>query len=216
MAENRGQGQRPGTTTKNKRQHQEEVERPTGKGTFHSSKTPARYIEDLRWTPTSSPTTHSMEEQVFAILDTEGLATVGGGLDSGGGQEQGTTLQETVSEILGASQHSKDTMGQILDNAQENRWLQEGECQGIRVDLQAINNTLISTAGVLADLANIMREAVPHQRAPVTSQSSEQPSTSAAASGQEALSQDQQATSNPPPAEGEPPRKLSLRSRQKP
>ncbi|KAJ1171250.1 hypothetical protein NDU88_003120 [Pleurodeles waltl] len=101
-------------------------------------------------------------------------------------------------------------MSQILDNVQENRWLQEGQYQGIREDLQAINNTLISIAGVLADMANIMREAGSHQRAPgtsqseiATSQSSEQPSTSAAASGQEAPSQDQQPTSTLPPAEGE-------------
>ncbi|KAJ1149248.1 hypothetical protein NDU88_002063 [Pleurodeles waltl] len=35
-------------------------------------------------------------------------------------------LQEALSEILGAYQHSQDTMGQILDNVQENRQLQEG------------------------------------------------------------------------------------------
>ncbi|KAJ1182024.1 hypothetical protein NDU88_007221 [Pleurodeles waltl] len=96
------------------------------------------------------------------------------------------TLQEALSEILGADQHSQDMLGQILDNVQENRRLQEGQYQGIRKDLQAINNTLISIAGVLADMANMMREAVSHQRAPATSQTSEQPSISAATSGQEA------------------------------
>ncbi|KAJ1177227.1 hypothetical protein NDU88_002488 [Pleurodeles waltl] len=126
------------------------------------------------------------------------------------------TLQEALAEILGAYQHSQDTMGQILDNVQENRRLQEGQYQGIREDLQAINNTLISIAGVLADMANIMREAVSHQRAPATSQTSEQPSTSAATSGQEAPPQDSQATSTPTPAEGEPPHKRSLQFRQKP
>ncbi|KAJ1084162.1 hypothetical protein NDU88_004315 [Pleurodeles waltl] len=100
------------------------------------------------------------------------------------------TLQEAVSVILGAYLHSQDMMGQILDNVQENRRLQEGQYQGIREDLQAINNTLISIAGVLADMANIMREAVSHQRAPATSQSSVQPSTSAAACSQEVLTQD--------------------------
>ncbi|KAJ1152243.1 hypothetical protein NDU88_005020 [Pleurodeles waltl] len=101
----------------------------------------------------------------------------------------------------------KDTMGQILDNVQENRRLQEGQYKGIREDLQAINNTLISIAGVLADMGNIMREAISHQLAP---------STSAAAIGQEAPPEDSQSTSTPPPAEGEPPHKSSLRSRQKP
>ncbi|KAJ1201557.1 hypothetical protein NDU88_005365 [Pleurodeles waltl] len=56
--------------------------------------------------------------------------------------------------LLGAYQHSQDAMGQILDNVQENRWLQERQYQGIREDLQAINNTLISIAVVLADMAN--------------------------------------------------------------
>ncbi|KAJ1197622.1 hypothetical protein NDU88_001478 [Pleurodeles waltl] len=107
-------------------------------------------------------------------------------------------------------------MGRILDNVQENRRLQEGQYQGIREDLQAINSTLISIAGLVADMANSMREAVSQQQAPAISQSSEQPSISAAASGQEAPPQDQQATSTPPPTEGEPPRKRSLQTRQKP
>ncbi|KAJ1137627.1 hypothetical protein NDU88_004025 [Pleurodeles waltl] len=37
------------------------------------------------------------------------------------------TLQEALTEILGAYQHSHDTLGQIPDNVQENRWLQEGQ-----------------------------------------------------------------------------------------
>ncbi|KAJ1106789.1 hypothetical protein NDU88_004187 [Pleurodeles waltl] len=96
------------------------------------------------------------------------------------------TLQEALTEILGAYQHSQDTLGQILDNVQENTRLQEGQYQGIREDLMAINTTLVSIGGVLADMANLMREAVSHQWAPATSQTTEQPSTSAAASGQEA------------------------------
>ncbi|KAJ1149680.1 hypothetical protein NDU88_002485 [Pleurodeles waltl] len=114
------------------------------------------------------------------------------------------TLQEALSEILGAYQHSQDMMGQILDNVQENRHLQEGQYQGIREDLQSINNTLISIAGVLADMANILKEATAHQWAPTTSQSIEQPSTSAATTGQETPPQNPQATSTPSPAEGEP------------
>ncbi|KAJ1109921.1 hypothetical protein NDU88_007278 [Pleurodeles waltl] len=107
-------------------------------------------------------------------------------------------------------------MGQILAKLQETLRLQEGQYLGIREDLRGIHTTLVTIAGVLADMANTMREAVAHQRAPDTSHTEEQPSTSADASGQEALPQEQQATSTLPPAEGEPPRKRSLRSRQKP
>ncbi|KAJ1189062.1 hypothetical protein NDU88_005813 [Pleurodeles waltl] len=89
----------------------------------------------------------------------------------------------------------------ILVNVQKKRLLQEAQYQGIREDLQALNNTLISIAGVLTDS---------HHRAPATRQTSEQPSTSAAASGQEAPPQDEQATSTPLPAEREPTRKRSL------
>ncbi|KAJ1153183.1 hypothetical protein NDU88_005945 [Pleurodeles waltl] len=85
---------------------------------------------------------------------------------------------------------------------------------GVREDLRDIHTTLVTIAGVLADMASTMREAVGHQWAPDTSHTDEQPSTSA--SGQEAPPQEQQATSIPPPAEGEPPSKRSLRSRQKP
>ncbi|KAJ1152878.1 hypothetical protein NDU88_005652 [Pleurodeles waltl] len=70
--------------------------------------------------------------------------------------EDGTrepTLQEAFSKILGAYQHSQDTMGQILDNVQANKRLQEGQYPGIREDLQAINNTLIAIAVVLADMS---------------------------------------------------------------
>ncbi|KAJ1139139.1 hypothetical protein NDU88_005516 [Pleurodeles waltl] len=62
------------------------------------------------------------------------------------------TLQEALSEILGAYQHSQSRMGYILDTMQENRQLQERQFQGIREDLQAINNILISIARVLADM----------------------------------------------------------------
>ncbi|KAJ1192237.1 hypothetical protein NDU88_001549 [Pleurodeles waltl] len=107
-------------------------------------------------------------------------------------------------------------MGQSRNNMQENQWLQEVHHQEIRKDLQALSTTMVSIEGVLADMANIMREYIAHQRAPSTSQSTEQPTTSAAASGQEALPQDPQATSTPPPAESEPLRKQSLRPRQMP
>ncbi|KAJ1150395.1 hypothetical protein NDU88_003188 [Pleurodeles waltl] len=108
--------------------------------------------------------------------------------------------------ILGAYYHSQETMGQILDKLQETQRLQEGKYLGIREDLKDINSTLVTIAGVLADMANTMREAVAHQRAPDTSQTDEQLSTFAAASGQGAPPQEQRATSTPPPAEGEPPR----------
>ncbi|KAJ1173858.1 hypothetical protein NDU88_005683 [Pleurodeles waltl] len=107
-------------------------------------------------------------------------------------------------------------MGQILSKLQETQRPQEGQYLGIREDLRDIHTTLVTIAGVLADMANTMRETVAHQRAPDTSHTDEQPSTSANASGQEAPPQEQQATSIPPPAEGEPPHKRSLRSTHKP
>ncbi|KAJ1089794.1 hypothetical protein NDU88_002938 [Pleurodeles waltl] len=107
-------------------------------------------------------------------------------------------------------------MGQILAKLQETQRLQEGQYLGIREDLRDIHTTLVTIAAVLADMANTMREAVPHQQAPDTSHNDEQPSTSTNTSGQDAPPQEQQATSTPLPAEGEPPCKRSLRSRQKP
>ncbi|KAJ1156885.1 hypothetical protein NDU88_009602 [Pleurodeles waltl] len=106
-------------------------------------------------------------------------------------------------------------MGTVLAKFQETQQLQEEHYLGIREDLKSINTTLVTIAGVLADLVNTMRDTVAHQRAPDTSLDDEQPSPSAGTSGQEAPPQDQQATSTPPPAEGEPPRKRSLRSRNK-
>ncbi|KAJ1199303.1 hypothetical protein NDU88_003140 [Pleurodeles waltl] len=106
-------------------------------------------------------------------------------------------------------------MGLILAKLQETQRLQDGQYLGIREDLRDLHTTLVTIAGVLADMANTMREAVAHQQAPDTSHTEEQPSTSADASGQEAPPLEQQATSTPPPAEGEPPCTRSLRSRQK-
>ncbi|KAJ1188487.1 hypothetical protein NDU88_005248 [Pleurodeles waltl] len=120
------------------------------------------------------------------------------------------TLQEALSNILGAYHHSQETMGQILAKLQETQRLQEGQYLGIRDDLTKIYTILVSIAGVLADMGKTMREVVAQQRAPDTSQTEEQPSTSASASGQEAPPLDQQDTSAPPSAEGEPPREWSL------
>ncbi|XP_069068437.1 uncharacterized protein [Pleurodeles waltl] len=120
-----------------------------------------------------------------------------------GGQAQVTDSPRGSHSDLGAYQHSQETLGQILGKMQENMRLQEGQYPGIREDLKSINTTLVSIAGVLADMANSIREAVAQQRAPDTSQTTEQPSTSAC--GQEAPPQDQQATSTPPSAEGDTP-----------
>ncbi|KAJ1150627.1 hypothetical protein NDU88_003417 [Pleurodeles waltl] len=99
---------------------------------------------------------------------------------------------------------------------QENQRLQKGQYLENREDMKDINTTLVTIAGVLADMANTMREAVEHHWTPTTKQSNEQPSTSAAASGQEIPPQDQQASNISPPAEGQLPHKRSLQSRQKP
>ncbi|KAJ1092603.1 hypothetical protein NDU88_005713 [Pleurodeles waltl] len=125
------------------------------------------------------------------------------------------TLHEALSKIMGAYHHFQETMGTVLAKFQETPRLQEEHYLGIREDLKSINNTLVTIAGVLADLVNTMRDTVSHKRASDTSLDDEQPSTSAGASGQEAPPQDQQATSTQPPAEEEPPRKRSLRFRNK-
>ncbi|KAJ1150848.1 hypothetical protein NDU88_003636 [Pleurodeles waltl] len=124
-------------------------------------------------------------------------------------------LHEAFSNIMGAYHHSQETIGTVLAKFQETQRLQEEHYLGIREDLKSINTTLVTIAGVLADLVNTLRDTVAQQGAPDTSLDDEQPSTSAGASGQEAPPQEQQATSTPPPAEGEPPRKRSLRSRNK-
>ncbi|KAJ1157074.1 hypothetical protein NDU88_009789 [Pleurodeles waltl] len=125
------------------------------------------------------------------------------------------TLHEALSNIMGAYHRSQETMGTVLAKFQETQQLQEEHYLGIREDLKSINTTLVTIAGVLADLVNTRRDTVAHQRAPDTSLDDEQPSTSAGASGQEAPPQEHQATSTPPPTEGEPARKRSLRSRNK-
>ncbi|KAJ1189795.1 hypothetical protein NDU88_006537 [Pleurodeles waltl] len=116
---------------------------------------------------------------------------------------------------MGAYHHSQETMGTVLAKFQETQQLQEEQYLGIREDLKYINTTVVTIAGVLADMANTMRETMTYQRSPDTSLNDEQPSTSAGASGQEVRPPDQQATSTPPPAEGEPPHKQSLQSRHK-
>ncbi|KAJ1140033.1 hypothetical protein NDU88_006394 [Pleurodeles waltl] len=111
---------------------------------------------------------------------------------------------------MGAYHHSQETMGTVLAKFQETQQLQEEQYLGIREDVKSINTTLVTIAGVLADMANTMRETVAYYRANDTSPNDEQPSTSADTNGKEVLPQVQQATSTPPPAEGEPPRKRSL------
>ncbi|KAJ1150665.1 hypothetical protein NDU88_003455 [Pleurodeles waltl] len=97
--------------------------------------------------------------------------TLGGLLCVGEDRPMELSLKEALTEILEAYQHSQNTMGQILDNVQENRRLQEGSYQGIQEDLQAINTTLISIAGVLAEMANIMSHCPCFNRPPPSSTS---------------------------------------------
>ncbi|KAJ1218553.1 hypothetical protein NDU88_006131 [Pleurodeles waltl] len=122
------------------------------------------------------------------------------------------TLHEVLSNIMEGYHHSQETMATVLAKFQETQRLQEEHYLGIRGDLKSINSTLVTIAGVLADLVNTRRDRVALQGDPDTSLDDEQPSTSASASGQEAPPQEQQDTSTPPPAEGEPPCKRSLRS----
>ncbi|KAJ1116461.1 hypothetical protein NDU88_004672 [Pleurodeles waltl] len=116
---------------------------------------------------------------------------------------------------MGVYHHSQETKGTVLAKFQETQRLQEEHYLGIREDLKSIKTTLLTIAGVLADLLNTKRDTVAHQRAPDTSLDNEQPYPSAGTSGQEAPPQEQQDTSTPPPADGIPPHKQSLRSRNK-
>ncbi|KAJ1115301.1 hypothetical protein NDU88_003527 [Pleurodeles waltl] len=131
------------------------------------------------------------------------------------GQAREPTLHEALSNIMAAYHHSQETMGTVMAKFQETQRLQDEHYLGIREDLKSINTTLVTIAGVLADMANTMRDTVAHKWATDTSLNDKQPSNSAGASGQEVPPQDQQATSTPPPAEREPAHKWSLRSRNK-
>ncbi|KAJ1153611.1 hypothetical protein NDU88_006370 [Pleurodeles waltl] len=83
MKKNSRQGQRSRTAPKKSGRHQEEVERPTGEGAFRGLQTQHRGTADWRQIPTSSPQITTWEEQVLTIMHPEGLAGVGGGMDSG-------------------------------------------------------------------------------------------------------------------------------------
>ncbi|KAJ1218832.1 hypothetical protein NDU88_006404 [Pleurodeles waltl] len=67
------------------------------------------------------------------------------------------TLHKALSNIMGAYHHSQETMGTVLAKFQETQQLQEEHYLGIREDFKSINNTLVTIAGVLADLVNTMR-----------------------------------------------------------
>ncbi|KAJ1191382.1 hypothetical protein NDU88_000698 [Pleurodeles waltl] len=99
---------------------------------------------------------------------------------------------------MGAYHHSQEMMAMVLAKFQETQRLQEEHYLGIREDWKSINTTLVTIAGVLADLLNTRRDTVAQQGAPDTSLDNEQPSTSTGASGQEAPTQEQQDTSIPP------------------
>ncbi|KAJ1150602.1 hypothetical protein NDU88_003392 [Pleurodeles waltl] len=96
---------------------------------------------------------------------------------------------------MGAYHHSQETMATVLAKFQETQRLQEEHYLGIREEFKFINTTLVTIAGVLADLANTRKDTVAQQGAPDTSPGDEQPSTSAGASRQEAPPQEQQDTS---------------------
>ncbi|KAJ1189437.1 hypothetical protein NDU88_006182 [Pleurodeles waltl] len=70
------------------------------------------------------------------------------------------TLHKALSNIMGAFHHSQETMGTVLAKIQEAQRLQERQYLDIRDDLKSINTTLVTIAGVLADMANTMRETV--------------------------------------------------------
>ncbi|KAJ1107844.1 hypothetical protein NDU88_005233 [Pleurodeles waltl] len=67
------------------------------------------------------------------------------------------TLHKALTNIVEAYHYSQETMGQILAKLQETQQLQEGQYLGIREDLRDIHTTVVTIAGVLADMANTMR-----------------------------------------------------------
>ncbi|KAJ1174199.1 hypothetical protein NDU88_006021 [Pleurodeles waltl] len=66
------------------------------------------------------------------------------------------TLQEALTNILGAYHHSQETMGKLLYKLQETQRLQEGQYLGIREDLKNICTILVTIAGVLAEMGKTM------------------------------------------------------------
>ncbi|KAJ1082898.1 hypothetical protein NDU88_003059 [Pleurodeles waltl] len=73
------------------------------------------------------------------------------------------TLHEALSNIMGAYHHSQETKGMVLAKFQETQRMQEEHYLGIREDLKSINTTLVTIAGVVADLANTIRDTVAHK-----------------------------------------------------
>ncbi|KAJ1201214.1 hypothetical protein NDU88_005028 [Pleurodeles waltl] len=83
MAKNSGQGQRSGTAPKKSGGDQEEVERPTGEGASVVSRHHLAVQRTGGGPPPPPLQLTTWEEQVLPILHPEGLAGVGGGMDSG-------------------------------------------------------------------------------------------------------------------------------------
>ncbi|KAJ1198112.1 hypothetical protein NDU88_001956 [Pleurodeles waltl] len=122
------------------------------------------------------------------------------------------TLHEALTSIMGAHNHSQETMATVMAKFQETQRLQEEQYVGFREEFRTISSALGTIVGVLKDIQNTMRDSVALQGTPDTSMDDELPTTSAGASGQDAPPQDHH-TSTPPLADREPPRKRSLRSR---
>ncbi|KAJ1202019.1 hypothetical protein NDU88_005822 [Pleurodeles waltl] len=144
----------------------------------------------------------------------EHRGTVRAAVQQGADRPREPTLHEALSSIMGAKQHSQETMATVLAKLQETQRMQEEQYMGFREELRTISSTMGTIVGVLKEVLNTRKDTVALQGAPDTSMDDEPPTTSAGASGQDAQPQDHH-TSTPPPAEGEPPRKLSLRARTK-
>ncbi|KAJ1145357.1 hypothetical protein NDU88_011646 [Pleurodeles waltl] len=96
------------------------------------------------------------------------------------------TLHKALSNIMGASHHSQETMAMVPGKFQETQRLQQEQYLGFREELKSINSTLGTIVGMLKELVNTRRDTVAQQGAPDTSLDEELPTTSAGASGQEA------------------------------
>ncbi|KAJ1099850.1 hypothetical protein NDU88_004945 [Pleurodeles waltl] len=130
---------------------------------------------DLRWkgTQANSPTQENQGPGVSGrghpVQGTEAHDNREAGrtaVQQGEDRPRDPTLHEALSNIMGANHHTQKTMDTVLAKFQETQRLQEEHYLGIREDLKSINTTLVTIAGLLADLVNTMRGTVAHQRAP--------------------------------------------------
>ncbi|KAJ1099548.1 hypothetical protein NDU88_004648 [Pleurodeles waltl] len=103
--------------------------------------------------------------------------------------------QEVISEVLGAYQHTQDTMGQIVATLEQNQRLQIAHHQEATEQWKQLNATMATIALALLHHFPTQPETPTDQEYPTTDQDTDQPSTAAAATGLVPQSKDTQKTS---------------------